>query len=213
MDMLAFLSLPFLLAARLVIAVNLTTYIEPSLRAASRLISTGGFMNELMCSIIARESVSAICFCCVWELGVRRRSSRHSHVFLSASAVQRGAGALDLPRTHPQVPDHPLRADRRLHHARLPDRVLHSTLVPAVRSGRGGAACSYSHRYRLRAHVHHFLPPSSFTFSSPVFWWLFPHTWRLAQQSSCNTCASAHAVLRCKHQLCICDSFHVLPFR
>uniref|UniRef100_A0A7I4Y4B3 G protein-coupled receptor n=1 Tax=Haemonchus contortus TaxID=6289 RepID=A0A7I4Y4B3_HAECO len=56
-DMLALLSLPFLLGARLMIATNLTTYIEPSLHAASRLVSTSGFMNELKCSIIARESL------------------------------------------------------------------------------------------------------------------------------------------------------------
>lgn len=57
-DMVAFLSLPFLLGARLMIAVNLTTYLEPSLRAASRLVSTNTFMNDLVCSIITRESVS-----------------------------------------------------------------------------------------------------------------------------------------------------------
>ncbi|WKX92940.1 hypothetical protein Q1695_010735 [Nippostrongylus brasiliensis] len=56
-DLVAFLSLPFLLGARLLIATNLITYIEPSLRAASRLVSTGSFMNELTCSIIARESL------------------------------------------------------------------------------------------------------------------------------------------------------------
>ncbi|KAK6736795.1 hypothetical protein RB195_019473 [Necator americanus] len=56
-DMVAFLSLPFLLGARLMIAVNLTTYLEPSLRAASRLVSTNTFMNDLVCSIITRESL------------------------------------------------------------------------------------------------------------------------------------------------------------
>ncbi|VDM66373.1 unnamed protein product, partial [Strongylus vulgaris] len=56
-DMVAFLSLPFLLGARLMIAMNITTYLEPSLQAASRLISTNTFMNELVCSIIPRESL------------------------------------------------------------------------------------------------------------------------------------------------------------
>ncbi|EYC15427.1 hypothetical protein Y032_0037g3515 [Ancylostoma ceylanicum] len=56
-DMVAFMSLPFLLGARLMIAVNLTTYLEPSLRAASRLVSTNTFMNDLVCSIITRESL------------------------------------------------------------------------------------------------------------------------------------------------------------
>ncbi|VDN30923.1 unnamed protein product [Cylicostephanus goldi] len=56
-DTVAFLSLPFLLGARLMIAVNIMTYLEPSLHAASRLVSTNAFMNELVCSIIPRESL------------------------------------------------------------------------------------------------------------------------------------------------------------
>ncbi|KAK6023690.1 hypothetical protein OSTOST_10519 [Ostertagia ostertagi] len=66
-DMMALLSLPFLLGAGLMIAFLLgaglmiamypTSCIEPSLHSASRLVSTSGFVSELMCSIIARESL------------------------------------------------------------------------------------------------------------------------------------------------------------
>ncbi|VDM64474.1 unnamed protein product [Angiostrongylus costaricensis] len=56
-DTVAFLSLPFLLGARMMIALNLTTYVEPSLRAASRLVPTNGLMDELKCSVVPKESL------------------------------------------------------------------------------------------------------------------------------------------------------------
>uniref|UniRef100_A0A0K0DNJ2 G_PROTEIN_RECEP_F1_2 domain-containing protein n=1 Tax=Angiostrongylus cantonensis TaxID=6313 RepID=A0A0K0DNJ2_ANGCA len=56
-DTVAFLSLPFLLGARMMIALNLTTYIQPSLRAASRLVPTNELMDELKCSIVPMESL------------------------------------------------------------------------------------------------------------------------------------------------------------
>ncbi|KJH45161.1 hypothetical protein DICVIV_08803 [Dictyocaulus viviparus] len=56
-DMVAYLSLTFLLGARMMIVLNLINYIEPSLQAASRLVPTSDFMNELRCSIIANDSL------------------------------------------------------------------------------------------------------------------------------------------------------------
>uniref|UniRef100_A0A1I7X156 Uncharacterized protein n=1 Tax=Heterorhabditis bacteriophora TaxID=37862 RepID=A0A1I7X156_HETBA len=56
-DFCAFVALPFLITARLMIAQNLETYMDPALRAAGRLADPQQFINELKCSITMRENL------------------------------------------------------------------------------------------------------------------------------------------------------------